>query len=262
MRHYLALYAACIRFSFSKALMFRVDFFFRILMDCWYYAVNLLFFQVMLLHTPAIAGWTEPQMMIFVAFYLVVDAVNMVVFSNNLWALPQIINKGELDYCLIRPVSAFFLVTLRDFAWNSIVNLAMALGILGWAVARYPAPWTLAQSALLLMLLLNASLLFFLLQFLAVLPTFWNHSARGMTPIFWMLTKFQERPDRIYAGPLRIVLTTILPLSIVSSFPARLLLDGWNWPIFVHIIVVSAGLWGVTLWLWRRSLRAYTSASS
>lgn len=259
---YLRLYAACLRFSCAKALQFRFDFLFRILMDVIYYAVNLLFFQIVLLHTHAIAGWAEPQLMIFVAFFLVVDAINMTVTSNNIWWLPQYINKGELDYYLIRPASSFFLLTLREFSLNSLVNLMLALGILGWAIGRYPESWSVMQWIGLAVLLINASGLFFLLQLIAVLPTFWTHSPKGFSPIFWMLTRFQERPDRIYVGPLRIVLTTILPFCLVSSFPIRLLLEPWDWSIAINLLLGSIGIWAFTLWLWNRGLANYTSASS
>ena len=41
MTRYLRLYAYFLRFSFSRALEFRVDFFFRVIMDTAFYAVNL-----------------------------------------------------------------------------------------------------------------------------------------------------------------------------------------------------------------------------
>jgi ABC-2 type transport system permease protein len=130
MARYLRLYLYFLRFSFSKAFEFRVDFWFRVVMDAFYYAVNIGFYRVLYVHTDLLAGWDERQVMVFVGSYLVVDGLNMTVFANNLWWLPINVNKGNLDYYLVRPVSPFFFLTLREFAANSFVNLLLALGVL------------------------------------------------------------------------------------------------------------------------------------
>jgi ABC-2 type transport system permease protein len=126
MNRYLRLYLFFLQFSFSKALEFRIDFFFRIAMDIMYYFVNIALFKILLLHTPLIAGWNEEQMMVFVGCYLLVDAFHMTVFSSNMWWLPYYINRGELDYYLIRPVSPLFFLSLREFSANSFINLIIA----------------------------------------------------------------------------------------------------------------------------------------
>lgn len=97
-------------------------------MDLIYYIVNILFFKVIYLHTPMLAGWSEEQMMVFVALYLLVDAINMTFISSNMWWLPQHINRGALDYYLIRPVSPLFFLSLREFSANSFLNLLIAAG--------------------------------------------------------------------------------------------------------------------------------------
>ena len=95
---YLRLYLYFIRFSFSKAMHFRVDFFFRIIMDCIYYAVQFSFFYIIFLHTDILGGWNLDQMKIFISSYILVDALHMTIFANNCWWLPISINRGDLDY--------------------------------------------------------------------------------------------------------------------------------------------------------------------
>ena len=55
---YLRLYAHFMRFSFSRAMEFRLDFFFRIFMDTLWYAHHLVFFWVVYRHTSLLGGWT------------------------------------------------------------------------------------------------------------------------------------------------------------------------------------------------------------
>ena len=79
MRRYATLYAYFLRFSVSRALEFRLDFFFRVVMDVIYYAVNLAFFEIIYRNTTTLGGWTIEQARVFICAYFVIDAVHMTV---------------------------------------------------------------------------------------------------------------------------------------------------------------------------------------
>jgi ABC-2 type transport system permease protein len=231
-------------------------------MDLIYYAVNIAFFRVLFLHTELIGGWTSEQMMVFVASYLLVDAINMTVFSTNMWWLPFYINRGELDYYLTRPVSPLFFLSLREFAANSFVNLFVALGIFVYAVAVYSGPWGYANLAGLILLLMNGVLIYYCIQMLMIIPVFWTQSARGFVDLFYTVGIAMERPDRIYRGFLRIFFTVIMPFCLIASYPVRVFLEGFQEGVLLHLTMVSLGLWIFMLSLWKRGLRNYASASS
>ncbi|MGK5088393.1 ABC-2 family transporter protein [Bdellovibrionota bacterium FG-2] len=259
---YIRLYGHFLVFSFGKAFEFRFDFYMRILMDLCYYAVALSFFRILYLHTSMLGGWNEKQIMVFVSGYLIVDAINMTVFANNMWNIPLLINKGELDYYLIRPVSSLFFVSLREFAANSFVNLLFAVGIFVWALSGLsPAP-SVGQIVLFIFFLVNGSVIFYSLNVMANILVFWTHSPGGFGEVVWHMAKFSERPDGIYRGMTRKILTLILPFSVISSFPARLVLEGVRWSLVLHMLGISAVFLSLLVLLWNYGLRNYSSASS
>lgn len=262
MIRYVRLYLHFLRFSFSKAMEFRLDFTFRIVMDIIYYAVNIMFFKVLYQHTDLVAGWTEEQMMIFISCYIMVDAIGMTVFSNNMWWMPYYINKGELDYHLIRPVSPLFFLSLKEFSANSFLNLVIAVGIFIHSLMHYQSPYTMGEVLLLVLLVLNGTLIYYCCQMLLILPVFWTQSARGFMDLFYSMGLAMERPDRIFKGWLRAVFTIILPFSLIASFPARLFIEKFDWQTFTHLMAVTIVLWTLMLYVWRKGLRAYSSASS
>ncbi len=262
LKRYVRLFAYFVAFSFSRSFEFRFDFYMRIIMDVVYYAVAIGFFKILYLHTPMLGGWTESQTMIFVAAYCIVDAINMTLFSNNMWFFPMLVNRGDLDYYLVRPVSSLFFVSLRDFAANSFVNLLITFGILAWALHQYPTPVPPLKVALFLLLILNGSFLFYCMNLLANIPVFFTHSSSGFGHMIWSLSKLGERPDRIFRGWVRRVVTLILPFSLIASFPTRLLIEELDWGILLHITLVTALFFGIVLFCWRLALRNYSSASS
>lgn len=262
MMRYGRLYLDFLRFSFSRAMAFRVDFFFRIFMDLVYYGINIAFFKVIYNHTSILGGWNEPQIMVFVGVFLVVDGIYMTVFSPNMWWLPTLINKGDLDFYLVRPVNSLFMLSLREFAANSFVNFLMAVAILAWALWRYPEPIDLPRITMLVVLILNGTFLYYLVHMAFLIPVFWTHSGRGLGTVYFTISRFLERPDALFSGFTRVILITLLPFGLMASFPARLFLDGFDWSVFLHLVIVTVGYFFMVLGLWRIGLGAYSSASS
>ena len=241
---------------------FRFDFFFRIFMDLIFYTVNFAFFKILYLHTSDIGGWNESQTMIFVASYIVVDALNMTLFNNNTWLFPMLVNQGDLDYYLVRPISSFFLISFREFAFNSFVNLIMAFGLLIYTLSSYPEDFSIWQYFLFVILIINSTWLFHLTRMLFLLPVFWTHSGRGFESLYWNLTKFAERPYGIYHGWLRGILLTALPFSVVSSFPVEILFNDNPYYFLSWSLIIGFTYTQLVLWIWRCGLHSYSSASS
>ncbi len=259
---YLRLYACFVRFAMAKTLEFRLDFFFRFVMDTAYYAVNLVFFEVLFRHTAQLGGYSLEQARVFVGGFMVVDAITMTLFSNNIWWLPTYINRGDLDYYLVRPVSSLFFAALRDFSFSSFLNLLCAAGILTWALLSYSEPLPLARLPLFLVFLGLGSLLHSMVYFLTVLPSFWLESSTGLHGMFYNFARLMERPDGIYTGWVRRVLVTVMPFALMASFPTRMLWEGFGFRLVAHFAAVVALFAVLVLAVWHLGLRRYGSASS
>lgn len=259
---YLKLYTYFLRFSFSKAMEFRVDFYFRVFMDCMYYAFQFLFFKVIYLHTDLLAGWNQPQITIFIAGFIFIDALNMTVFANNCWWFPIYVNRGDLDYYLTKPVSTLFFLSLREFAANSFLNLIIACVILSWALVSYPLDLSIFKIIGYIFFLLLGTFMYFLTHFLFLLSVFWTQSPRGFGDVYYAVSHTIERPDRIFKGAIRVLFTYIIPFSVMASYPARFLLENNSQQIVLTILGMSATLFFVVIVIWKRGLRNYSSASS
>jgi len=262
MMRYIRLYWNFIKFSLTRAMFFRMDFCFRIVMDTLFYAVQMAFFLVIFRHTNAMGGWTLDQTLIFACSFFVIDALHMTMFSNNMWWLPNIVNKGDLDYYLVRPVSSLFFVTLRDFAANSFINLVIATSLLVAVMVRYDGPLEPMNVFLFFATLFWGSLIYAGLHICFLIPVFWLHSNRGLGELFYQTEKIAAKPDQVFTGWMRRTILTILPFALVASFPTHILFEGLSLKVAMHFVVVSVTLFAFVVWFWQRGLRSYTSASS
>ena len=102
----------------------------------------------------------------------------------------------------------------------------------------------------------------YIINMLLLIPVFWLHSERGMNSIYFSLSHTSENPHQIYTGWTRRLLTTIVPLALISSFPTHILFEGLSLERALHTAIVTAAFFALLIIVWRQGLRAYSSASS
>ncbi len=259
---YFKLYAHFLRFSFTKALQFRVDFTFRILMDLVYHILNLAFFKLLFNHTNFIGGWSESQVTLFVTSFILFDGIYMTVFATNAWWLPEHINKGELDHYLTKPVSPFFIFSFREFAANSFINLLFGIGIFIWGLTQVQMSFNYLSLAIYVLLLLNGTFLFYMMSVLMTLPVFWTQSPRGFELLLHGIDPVLKYPIGIQNKFLRVFFTFFLPMNLVCSLPAQFFFGENAYQHLLIIIAVTLIFSKLVLILWNKGLRQYSGASS
>lgn len=245
----------------SREMEYRLHLWLSFLIDVVWYAVQVGLFEVLYLHTPAIAGWSRDQMAVFLGTLFVVDALNMALFSTNFWKIPQYVLTGELDFFLLKPVSPFFMVFLRYPNVASFLNLLVALTVLGYGVSRVEVPSVWAALAypvfvgngLLCMLSFQA-----LIGALAIRIV----AAEGIQQTFHILYQFGMKPESIYTPVMRRILLYIFPMALVASVPAQVLLGKATAELILAGLLVPPVLLAVSRWTFLRALRFYTGASA
>lgn len=262
MLRYIRLYIHFLRFSLSKILEFRVDFAFRILMDAVFYIINILFFKVLFLHTDSLGGLLPDQILIFVGSYLMMDALDMIFIGNNLWWLPSMVQKGDIDYYLTRPVSSRFFLCFRDIAASSVMNLFMAISIFSIGVTEYSTYIDWNSRALFALIMLMSFYLLYNLRMFFIIPVFWLHSNRGLNDIYYSMRKTMERPSGIFSGLILKTLTSIIPFALVISYPVDVLLNGFEWKPFFYFTTITIIFHIGAHYFWHWGLKNYSSASS
>ncbi len=263
MIRYLRLYAYFLRFSFSKAMQFRVDFFFRFIMDIFFYLIQFLFFNIIYLHTPTLGGWGPEQMTVFICSFIFVDAFNMTFFASNTWWLPIAINRGDLDYYLTKPVSAFFFLGFKEFAANSCLNLILASFLLAGALIEYPQSFSFFELSVFGLLIINGAFLYFMTFLIFILTVFWTSSPRGFSDVFFSVEKVFQKPDGIFTGYIRRFFLSLLPFSVMASYPVKFLFHEQNrGNIIFEVALGSLFVYLLVTIMWKRGLANYSSASS
>ncbi len=259
---YLRLWGAFLQNCLMREMEFRSHFVLTFIMDILWYAVQLGLFEVLYLHTTAIAGFSHADMLVFLGTLYVTDAIDMVLFSSNFWRFPEYVRTGELDFFLLRPVHPAFSTMLRYVNIPSLANLLFAIGFLLFAISVHPDPFPLDHTlAFLLFLALGTLVTYFLQLFFAALSIFLV-ATEGIQFVFYNISQLGDKPDVIYHRTFQRMLYTIFPLALIASVPAQVLLGKLTiLDIWWTIPLVAVLLW-LTLRFFDFALRHYSSVNS
>lgn len=225
--------------------------------------LRFVFFLVFLLtlftQTRFLASYSQSQMLFFFLTFNFVDTLTQL-FFREVYRFRHMVVSGDFDLVLIKPVSPLFRALVGGADPLDLFMLVPYVGLLVYVAREFGL--TLTGGILYLILLANAVVIasgfhIFVLG-LAILTTEIDHTIM----IYRDLTSMGRVPVDIYREPLRSVITFIIPVGVMMTFPAKALLgllSGTS--IFLSCLIGGIFLW-LSLCMWRYSLSRYASASS
>jgi hypothetical protein len=219
---YLRLYAHFLRFSFSRAMQFRFDFFFRIGMDTLWYAHHLAFFWLLYRHTPLLGGWTLEQMYVFAGGVFLMDAIQMTMDGEQHLDAADLREQGGPGLLLcpaglvaVLPEPAGFRGELVHQPADGHRPVFVGPGPLSRAAGR-----RVDRGVRGLLLLGDAAPLLDAHDLHH--PVFWLHTSGGLREMFWSLDRYNtQRPHGHLHGLGAAVLSPLLPFALIVSYRHR-----------------------------------------
>jgi ABC-2 type transport system permease protein len=92
----------------------------------FWYAAQILTFEVIYKHTEKIGDWNIQEMRVFLGLLFVIDAIYMVIIHENIENLSEKVRKGDLDLLLAKPVNSQFMISLQKANTAILGNLILA----------------------------------------------------------------------------------------------------------------------------------------
>ena len=259
---YLKLMGVFAKYSLMSALEYRINFVAGVTVEMGWMIIKLLYVAVIYKAGTNIGILTPDHILLFVGTYVLMTGIYMLYFGNFV-SLPGMVQQGELDLYIVKPVSLQFLVTMRrlDFAFllpDFVAGVAMI--VLGWHLAGLPVG--VVPIAGFVFFLVCGCLLTYSMFLLPYILSFWIISVGGIVDISNALWDFNNMPSMMYGKWFRRIGTYILPVFVITNFPGLFLMGelsvwacAWGAGVPVLFFVLSRIFW-------KFSLKKYSSASS
>ncbi|MFN7143613.1 MAG: ABC transporter permease [Myxococcota bacterium] len=252
---------ALVRVALMTAMQYRASFALEFLVGAGTTAGVVLPLLFVYDHTAAVAGWSFHEALLVGAFFLVLQALVGGLVEPNLGALVEGVRSGQLDYLLLKPPDAQFVASFQRVAPARLWDLLGGLAVAAWALSRLPtpAPWSIVACFALLVAGFAAV---YGLWVLVVCTSFWFVRVDNLRYLLGAVVDAGRWPVTIYSGWVRVFLTMVVPVALVTSYPAIALLGRLETNLALQAVAVGVGMLVVSRVAWVQALRHYTSASS
>jgi len=221
----------------------------------------IIFLKAIFRHTESLAGYSLAQSVLFFLTFNIVDILAQL-FFRGIYGIRGIVRDGDLDYFLTQPINLLWRVCFSTVDFLDLLTVIPILGVTWMTLEKIPGATSpgalLAYSGL----VLNGLFIAFALHVMVAALAVWTQEMDNSIWIYRDLMTLGRFPSDIYDAPMRAVITYIIPIAVMVSFPAKAAM-GLLSPVWVGVSVLMAALSvSMSLLFWNFSCRRYTSVSS
>lgn len=262
MIRYATLFWISLRASLQTAMQYRLNFVIDGLMSLFWMLWTLIPLWAVFRGRGSVAGWSFAEALIVAGWFTILNGVLAGAINPSLVETTDRIRTGTLDFVLIKPADGQFLISTAKFAPWKVVDILAGITMVVIAfrlLGRWPEPEHAALAALLLVV---AVLTMYALWILVVCAAFWVVRLDNLAYLLQSIFDAARWPLDVFRGAWRIIFTFVIPLGLMTTYPARAIL-GTLAPSTTGFALCGAVAFGaLSRIVWKQALRRYTSASS
>jgi ABC-2 type transport system permease protein len=224
------------------------------------YGLFLIFLYFLVSGLSSVGGYTKYQILLFYLTFNLIDTLAQLLF-REVYRFRPLVVSGNFDLVLVKPFNPLLRSLLGgpDFIdMGILVIILAAIFYLSFFFIKPDLVSLLSFVFLMFNSLIMATAFHICVLAIGILTLSVDH----LIMIFRDLTSLVRIPVDLYTQPLRSLITFVIPLGIMFSFPPKALLG-----LLTPSNIVASFLIGVlslyfSLRFWSYSLRHYSSASS
>jgi len=214
---------------------------------------------IVLSRVPSVQGWRLWEVAVLYALAIIPRGLGEI-FYNGQWRLRQLVNEGEFDRLLVRPLSPLVQVITQVANIHGFGPVALGGVILARATTELHMVWTPARIAFLGATVVGSTILIGSIHLATNCIVFWDAAATSSFPfLVGNCAEFAKFPTTLYGRLVQFGLTWVLPFAFVSYYPGAILLHkpgaspwlGYAAPLVGPLVAVIAG------YVWRRGIARY-----
>jgi ABC-2 type transport system permease protein len=257
---YMRLAAIQLRASLLLGMQYRTDFILDAVVGLFWTAAGIVPLLVVFRARPTIAGWTFGESLMVMGWFTFLEGLLEGGINPSLASVVEHVRKGTLDFILLKPADAQFLVsTARIQPWRAI-NVLTAFGIFTWGfrvLGRGPTIGAVVTAGL---TMVTAIAVLYSLKTLAVSAAFYFVRIDNLTHLFDAVFDAARWPVNIFRGVVRTVFTFVIPIALMTTYPAQALLGTLPGLTLAATLAGAVGAFAVARLVWNASVARYTSA--
>jgi len=258
------IYGIMFRNSLIREMSFKLNFLLWMLVEVLWFMGQIVFIEVVFSYVGSIGDWTKWEVVLLIGTHQLIGQLFQAFFYMNLANLPELVRTGKMDFMLLLPVDTQFIVSLKQFGMDNVVNALVGFGFVSFSLWKLSITPTVGQILLYSVAVVFGTLIHYSIMLIFSASSFWMIRSQGLIYGYYSLFNIGRYPDTIYRGLFKLVFSWLIPIIIVANIPSRLLIHAAEnpWPMLIQLTVTTFFMVGATRFMWNAALKHYSSASS
>ncbi len=261
LKRYIRVLGIFVRASISAQLEYRVNFAVNLFGSLLLAGGTLLGITILYSDGTPLGGWSYRESIVVVGLFTLVQGYIGAFLYPNLNKIGEEVRQGTMDFNLLKPVDAQFLISSRNINVFRLTDALVGAGLVIWAASGLENASSIG-ALLGLCLIVTALTIVYAVWFMLSMTAFWFVKVGNVTELFNGFFRAGAFPVSALPGWVRLVFTFLIPVAFVTTVPAEAIIGRWNAGSVLGSGVAAVLLLGVSRWFWTYAISKYTSASS
>jgi ABC-2 type transport system permease protein len=258
---WLRVVAALWRLNVAEELQYRANFVASVLGTVFAIGTALLTLAVFFRHTTRLGGWDYWEVVVLLGVFNALTGLIEAVLRPGIGQLASEVRSGHLDLVLSRPVDAQAFVSLRQLDIWRLTDVALGLGLAGFALHRLGHVPSALELAAFAVALASAAVVVYAIWVVLMSLAFWLVAVENLSVLFDALYEGARYPVSAYPEALRFLFVYLVPIAWTTTIPASAITGRLGPAIALAAGAVAVAAFALSRLLWQQALRRYTGAS-
>lgn len=240
MRRYVKLYKIFF-LQYMKGLMqSKIDFFIGFFSFFLNQILGVAFLYLVFEKIPDLNGWSYYQLIFIYGYAQIPRGIDHFV-TDYLWLFARkTIKEGSFDRYLLRPVNPLFQVIVERCQPDGIGEILVGIILVVYSVAKLNIAVSFVGSLLFLISVFAGAVIFTAVKLFFATNAFFMKDSYSLLFLVHNMSDFAKYPISIYAKPIRIILSYIIPFAFTAFIPASFFLQKGSLPQTICMEVLVA----------------------
>jgi ABC-2 type transport system permease protein len=262
-----AVFIEMIKVNIQGRMEYRAEFLSMFAAQFLAYSFEFLMIWIMISKFKTIGAWRPFEVMFIYSINLFSYALAGTFFYSTHYRLPGMIQNGDFDEVLLRPLNPFSYLMARNFNFGYISHIILSTVTMVICFVKLEISLTIVGCLFLIITLLAGTLIQSAMFIYVTVPSFWMIRSNSLRGFLGLFRYYVQYPLSIYNKTTQVLLTLIVPYGFISFYPAQFFLKKNDFMIFHPIFQFLSPVVGLIMFigsykLWSTGIKNYTSTGS
>lgn len=258
--NYLRLFKKIFALEISTEMAYKTNFFIKSLALITADLIGPLITLLIYSNSSGIPGWSFEEFLLFQGTFIFVMGMSHFLLLMLPYHVIENVREGTFDKILIKPYNPLLYLSFSSIDLEGLAEVSAGLFLIVYSFIKLNLVLFSFNTVLYIFLMLLGFIFLYAAFVLMSSLAFLFVKSFGLFDLFFKIMDVARYPISIYEGGMRFLFTFIIPIGIVSFYPASALISDLSFMVITKVLMLVILFLAFSICMWNHAIKKYTSA--